>query len=228
MANLKISPGLPGESLLYPVRVLGCAGSTNVVTEAIDWAMQNHMDVINMSLGSNEGYADDPDAVAAANAAAAGIIVCSAAGNAGDSYYIHSSPASASGTLSVAASFNDQAGFISDSNVTGNSPSALAGQKFQSIYGSPSAHVPNGGLTGDMVYAVPNNAATDGGAGGTTPLANAAQISGKICLIDRGTSSFVDKCRKAQAAGASPSSSTISTSDFRPIVMALDNRSFPA
>ena len=135
MANLKISPGFAPKALLYPVRVFGCAGSTNVVTEAIDWAIANHMDVINMSLGSDEGYADDPDAVAASNAAAAGILVCSAAGNAGDSYYIHSSPASASGTLSVAASFNNQSGFISDSNVTGNAPPAIAGSKFPSIKG---------------------------------------------------------------------------------------------
>ena len=72
MASLKISPGFAPKALLYPVRVFGSAGSTNVVTEAIDWAIANHMDVINMSLGSNEGYADDPDAVAASNAAAAG------------------------------------------------------------------------------------------------------------------------------------------------------------
>ena len=224
ISNLKISPGFAPKALLYPVKVFGSVGSTNLVTQAIDWAMQNDMDVINMSLGSNEGYADDPDAIAASNAAAAGIIVCSAAGNAGDSYYIHSSPASAAGTLSVAASFNDQAGFISDSNVTGNLPTAIAGQKFASIYGSPSAHVPDAGLPGDVVYAVPNNAATDGAAGGTTPLTNAGQIPGKICLIDRGTSSFIDKCRKAQAAGAIAvivDNFNNPTSD--PIVMALDS-----
>jgi subtilisin family serine protease len=224
ISALKIPPGFAPKALLYPLRVFGSSGSTNVVTEAIEWAVTHGMDVINMSLGSNEGYADDPDAVAASNAAAAGIIVCSAAGNAGDSYYIHSSPASAAGTLSVAASFNNQAGFIADSNVTGIAPAALAGQKFPSIYGSPSAHVPNGGLTGDVVYAVPNNAATDGAAGGTTPLSNAAQIPGKICLIDRGTSSFVDKCSKAQAAGAIAvivDNFNNPTSD--PIIMALNN-----
>jgi hypothetical protein len=223
IANLKIAPGLAPHALLYPVRVFGCSGSTNVVTEAIEWAVQHDMDVINMSLGSNEGYPDDPDAVAATNAAAAGVIVCSAAGNAGDSYYIHSSPASAAGTLSVAASFNNQAGFISDSNVTGNTPAALAGVKFPSIYGSPPVHVPAGGLTGNVIYAVPNNAATDGAAGGTTPLSNAGAIAGNICLIDRGTSSFIDKCKKAQAAGARAvivDNFNNPTSD--PIVMALD------
>jgi hypothetical protein len=164
--------------------------------------MSDHMDVINMSLGSDEGYPDDPSAVAASNAASIGIQVCSAAGNPGDSYYSHSSPAIAAGTLSVAATFNNQSGFISNANVTGNAPPALAGQVFPAVYGNPSPRVPAAGLPGNVVYAVPNNAATDGAAGGTTPLANAAQIAGNICLIDRGTSTFVDKCRKAQAAGA--------------------------
>lgn len=221
ISNLKIAPGLAPHALLYPVRVFGCAGSTNVVTQAIDWAVANHMDVINMSLGANEGYADDPDAIAASNASAAGLIVCSAAGNAGDTYYIHSSPASAAGTLSVAASFNDQSGFIADSKVTGNSPAAIAGTVFHSIYGSPSPHATK---TGNVIYAVPNNAATDGSAGGTTPLSNAAQISGNIALIDRGTNSFIDKCRKAQAAGAI----AVIVDNFNnptadPLVMALDS-----
>jgi subtilisin family serine protease len=202
MANLKISPGFAPKALLYPVRVFGCAGSTNVVTEAIDWAMTNHMDVINMSLGSNEGFADDPDAVAASNAAAAGIIVCSAAGNAGDSYYIHSSPASATGTLSVAATFNDQSGFISDSNVTGNAPTAIAGTKFPSIKGSASSAIPAGGLTGNVVYAVPPDANTNGGNPGGPGLSNAAQVNGNIVIIDRGTTTFTDKVTKGFAAGA--------------------------
>jgi subtilisin family serine protease len=190
MANLKISPGFAPKALLYPVRVFGCNGSTNVVVEAIEWAMTNGMDVINMSLGSNEGYADDPDAVAASNAAAAGIIVCSAAGNAGDSYYIHSSPASAAGTLSVAATFNNQNGFISDATVTGNSAN-LTGQTFAAIYADSSPHT---NATGNVVYAQPRNA--------STPLTNAAQVAGKIVLIDRGVVTFATKAANAQAAGA--------------------------
>jgi len=190
MANLKISPGFAPQALLYPVRVFGCNGSTNVVTEAIEWAITNHMDVINMSLGSDESYADDPDAVAASNAAALGIIVCSAAGNAGDSYYIHSSPAAATGTLSVAATFNDQNGFISNATVNGNSAN-LSGQKFAAIYADTSPHT---NATGDVVYAEPNNA--------STPLTNAAQVAGKIVLIDRGAVTFATKAANAQAAGA--------------------------
>ena len=201
MTTLKCSPGFAPNAKLYPVRVFGCAGSTNVIVQALEWAMtagtgnpSNRMDVVNMSLGANEGYADDPDDVAATIASSVGIIVCSAAGNAGDSYYIHSSPAAASGTLGVAATFNDQGGFIFDSNVTGNTPPAIAGTKFFSIKGSASAPIPAGGITGNLVYGVPNNA--------TTAFTNAANISGNICLIDRGGTSFTDMVTKASNAGA--------------------------
>ncbi len=210
MANLKLSPGFAPAAKLYPVRVFGCVGSTNLVTQAIEWAMDpngdgnfsDRMDIINMSLGSNEGYADDPDDVAASNAAAIGIIVCSAAGNAGDSYYIHSSPAAAPGTLSVAATFNDQAGFIFDSSVLGNTPAAIAGTKFFSIKGSNSSPIPAGGITGNVVYAVPPDANTNGGNAGGPGLSNAAQVAGNIVIIDRGTTSFSDKVTKGLQAGA--------------------------
>jgi hypothetical protein len=210
MANLKASPGFAPAAKIYPVRVFGCAGSTNVVTQAIEWAMDpngdgnfsDRMDVINMSLGANEGFADDADDVAASNAASIGIIVCSAAGNAGDSYYIHSSPAAAGGTLSCAATFNDQAGFIFDSNVTGNAPAAIAGSKFFSIKGAASSAIPGGGITGNVVYAVPPDANTNGGAAGGPGLTNAAQVSGNIVIIDRGVTGFSDKVTKGLNAGA--------------------------
>ncbi|MEJ1965404.1 MAG: S8 family serine peptidase [Gammaproteobacteria bacterium] len=73
---------------LYAVRVFGCEGSTNVVVDAIDWAIAHDMDVINMSLGSDYGSADDADAVEVDNAARAGVVVISSAGNAGPAPYI--------------------------------------------------------------------------------------------------------------------------------------------
>jgi hypothetical protein len=199
IASLKIPPGFAPNAKLYPVRVFGCSGgsSTEVVAEGIDWAMTqgtgnpaNRVDVINMSLGADESPADDPDAVAASNAASIGIIVCSAAGNAGDSFYIHSSPAAASGTLSVAASFNDQNGFIYNADVTGNSTN-LTGKDFLAVYSDAS---PQTSFTGNVVYARPANA--------STPLTNAAQVSGNIVLIDRGSVTFAVKAANAQAAGA--------------------------
>ncbi len=98
-----IGPGVAPQADLYALRVFGCAGSTTLTVDAIDWAVDHEMDVVNMSLGAPLGRADDPSAVASNNAAAAGVIVVASAGNEGPSPYIGGSPASASGAISVAA-----------------------------------------------------------------------------------------------------------------------------
>ena len=59
-------------------------GSTDVVVDAIEWAVDNDMDVINMSLGSPFGTKDDPPTPRPpTNAAKAGVVVVMSAGNAG-------------------------------------------------------------------------------------------------------------------------------------------------
>ena len=52
-----IGPGVAPRADLYAVSVFGCEGSTDVVTEALDWAVDNDMDVVNMSLGADFGSA---------------------------------------------------------------------------------------------------------------------------------------------------------------------------
>lgn len=99
----KIGPGVAPKAELYAIRVFGCTGSTDVVTDAIDWAMHHGMDVINMSLGSDFGTSDTADALAARNAARAGVIVVASSGNAGPAPYIAGTPASGDGVVSVAA-----------------------------------------------------------------------------------------------------------------------------
>jgi subtilisin family serine protease len=98
-----IGPGVAPKADLYAVRVFGCTGSTNVVVDAIDWAMHNDMDVISMSLGSDFGTAQDSDAIASSNATKAGVIVVAAAGNAGPAPYIASTPGDSAEAISVAA-----------------------------------------------------------------------------------------------------------------------------
>jgi minor extracellular serine protease Vpr len=98
-----VGPGVAPKADLYAIRVFGCAGSSNVVIDGIEWAVTHHMDVINMSLGSDFGGPDSPDAVAASNAAKDGIIVVSASGNAGGNPYMTSSPGSGTNGIAVAA-----------------------------------------------------------------------------------------------------------------------------
>ncbi|WP_185711157.1 S8 family serine peptidase [Arachnia propionica] len=101
--EFKIGPGAAPKSELYAVKVFGCKGSTSMVTEAIDWAVKNDMDVINMSLGSPFGRATDSDSVAATNAVSAGVVVVASAGNSGPAPYLTGSPASGAGVISVSA-----------------------------------------------------------------------------------------------------------------------------
>jgi subtilisin family serine protease len=101
--NFAIGPGVAPRADLYAVRVFGCVGSTNVVVQALDWAVDNDMDVVNMSLGSSYGSADSATALASDNASAAGIIVVASAGNSGTPRYIVGAPSTTTRGISVAA-----------------------------------------------------------------------------------------------------------------------------
>lgn len=102
-ASFKVGPGVAPQADLYALRVFGCTGSTDVTVDAIDWAVDHGMNVINMSLGGPFGRPTDPDAVAASNAVAAGVVVVASSGNSGASPYLTGAPASGPGVLSVAA-----------------------------------------------------------------------------------------------------------------------------
>src|SRR5439155_1468158 len=74
--NFNIGPGVAPKADLYAVRVFGCEGPTDVTVDAIEWAVDNDMDVINMSLGSTFGSKDDPSAVGANTIAVVTRVTC--------------------------------------------------------------------------------------------------------------------------------------------------------
>ncbi|HEU5103175.1 MAG TPA: S8 family serine peptidase, partial [Roseiflexaceae bacterium] len=110
--NFEIGPGVAPQASLVALRVFGCEGGTELVSQALDWAVDpngdgdfsDRVDVINMSLGSDFGYTNDPTSIAAENAVLAGTIVVSSAGNDGDSYFITGSPGTSPRVISVASS----------------------------------------------------------------------------------------------------------------------------
>lgn len=89
---------------------------------------------------------------------------------------------------------------------TVNSPAAIAGS-YEAQTAGFGASVASNPVTGDVVL-VDDGIAGAGAPAGTVndgceaPFANAAAVSGKIALIDRGFCSFVIKVANAQAAGA--------------------------
>jgi subtilisin family serine protease len=101
--SFAIGPGVAPLAELYAVRVFGCTGTTDVIAEALEWAVDNDMDVANLSLAAAFGTPDSSDAVAADSAAKAGVVVVAAAGNDGDIPYVLSSPGASSKAIAVAA-----------------------------------------------------------------------------------------------------------------------------
>ena len=111
--TMRIEPGVAPGATIVPLKVFGCAknATTDLVSEALDWAADpngdgdpsDHLDIVNMSLGSNYTSPQDPDAVAASNAADLGIIVVAAAGNGGDVYDGGGSPGNSPAAIDVAA-----------------------------------------------------------------------------------------------------------------------------
>ena len=199
---LKISPGFAPGAQLIPLRVFGTNGGTFLTTEAIDYAIDpngdgdfnDHVDVISMSLGSQNGSPDDDSAVAASNAVGVGVAVICSAGNEGDTYYITGSPGSATGAIATAASYNDQAGYISTAAVVANSPAAIRGNKSPGIFTTNSAHK---SVTANIVKMEPNDSSS-----ASNPVTNAAYLKGKIAYADRVPGQGANMAQRAKGAGA--------------------------
>jgi subtilisin family serine protease len=111
-ALFRIGPGMAPAAHLYAYKVFGCTGSTDLIGAAIDRAedpnqdnnMSDHVNVINMSLGSDFGSPEDGDSVLSNAAAQLGITVVVAAGNGGDLYDVGGSPGNAQRVIGVGAS----------------------------------------------------------------------------------------------------------------------------
>ena len=111
LPSLRIPPGVAPQAQIYALKVFGCTGSSEIVDQGIEWAidpnqdgdLSDHVDVINLSLGSPYGSLDDPSALASESAVAAGVIVVASSGNSGDVTYVTGSPAIADDVISVAA-----------------------------------------------------------------------------------------------------------------------------
>lgn len=204
---LRIGPGVAPQADLYALRVFGCGGSTNVTGAAIEWAMDpnddgdlsDHVDVINMSLGSNFGTQSVASAISSENASLAGVIVVASAGNAGDTFTISGAPGSSTRTISV-ANVADDGQILSLFDVV--TPPALAGRK-PSANNAFTANFPPApvGIAGTLVPVAADNT-TANPIEGCSALTNGAAVSGNIALIRRGSCDFAVKAVNAQNAGA--------------------------
>ncbi|HKX74800.1 MAG TPA: S8 family serine peptidase, partial [Acidimicrobiia bacterium] len=152
-----------------------------------DGDTSDHVDIINMSLGSVYGQAFDDDlAQAVENATLAGVLTVASAGNSADKPYVTGTPAAAPSALSVAQTQVPSAGLQLLS---------FLGNEIPAVF-QPWSVEPSSTLSGPVQYG-------DGAGGnlvGCDPFA-AGSLAGKVVLVDRGACNFTLKIKNIGDAG---------------------------
>ncbi len=154
-----------------------------------DGAMDDAVDVINMSLGSSYGQIQDDLSLASANAVEAGVVVVASAGNSADRPFITGSPAATPEVLSVAQTEVPSALAFP---LVINAPASIAGS-YTNTATVEWAPVAGRNVTGNVVPV-----ATLACNGQALP----ANLSGNVALINRGSCAISQKVRNATNAGA--------------------------
>ncbi|WP_177186867.1 S8 family serine peptidase [Paenibacillus sp. CF384] len=196
-----VQKGVAYEADLYAYKVLGPEGGTSSqVIDGIEHAVDDQMDVINLSLGSDlEKDPDSPDSIAVNNAVLAGVVAVVANGNAGGGnqyYYSMGSPAASQMAISVGA-------VTSDSNrVRGTIHSAVGSEVYDtnmSLMSWTTDKVSFNTMFGtNPIQGVYVGLGREDDYKGLTP----AFLADKIVFISRGLSSFDEKAKLAAKHGA--------------------------
>jgi subtilisin family serine protease len=178
-----IAPGAwLGNYNVFPGEVLNA--SSQDILAAVEAAVGDGMDVLNLSLGGTYrgGEDRDPLALGLDNAVSAGVVVAVASGNSGPGSFTVESPGRASKVITVAASTNQH----------------FVGETFTYPAGGGTTV---GSAVGDF-DALPAQSFDlfDTQSDGCTSVDPSA--SGKLALINRGTCSFSQKIANANAVGA--------------------------
>ncbi|MFL5951082.1 MAG: S8 family serine peptidase [Gaiellaceae bacterium] len=183
----------PGAKLLA-YRVFGCNGSTDtdVMIHAMELALADHADVLNISIGSAFGnWPESPEAVAADNLVDAGMVVVASIGNSGANggqLWSAGSPGVGRKVIGV-ASFDNTKATLPSFTIADHSYG-------YNRAGGSLASVPTSG-SGDFVFTGSPAVGNDG----CTALP-AHSLDGEIAFIRRGTCGFYNKALTAQHAGA--------------------------
>ncbi|MFJ7726017.1 S8 family serine peptidase [Neobacillus sp. NPDC097160] len=181
-ANGKIK-GVAPEAKIVAYRALGPGGggTTEQVIAAIDQAIKDKVDIVNLSLGNDINGPDLPISLALNRAVDKGIVAVAASGNSGPNVWTVGSPGTASKAISVGAS-----------TPTMEIPSLLIEGMREKIRLQP--------LEGSGQWAIDRTLElVDGGIGRKSELKH---VQGKIALIKRGTLTFSEKAKNALDAGA--------------------------
>ncbi|GAB2990199.1 S8 family serine peptidase [Amycolatopsis acidiphila] len=205
---MKIGPGTAPKSLLYAIKVFGCAGSTSVTAQALDWALDpdgdgdftDHLDIVNLSLGSDFGAPDDPDSLFVRKLAANDVLPVISAGNGGDLFDVAGSPGNTPEALTV-ASTRDASVLRDAAEVT--APATAAGQQ-----GGQYSQNYTGYDTLDATKAVVKLSGANADGCAAYSAADKAAVAGKYAWLEWDDNDATRACgsaaraNNAQAAGA--------------------------
>lgn len=183
--------GVAPDATLLAYRVLGPGGSgtTDNVIAAIERAVEDGADVMNLSLGATLNNPDFPTSIALDTAMGEGVVAITANGNTGPYNWTVGSPGTSRDAISVGASqlpFNVFSASIDTTSAFDFSSAEVMG------YPSESALLDLNDRTVEFVYA---------GLGSMDEL-NDVDVEGKIALIQRGVYPFFEKAQNALSAGA--------------------------
>ncbi|MDY0394232.1 S8 family serine peptidase [Virgibacillus halophilus] len=168
--------GVAPDASIYAYRALGPGGSgtSAQVIAALEQAVKDGVDIINLSLGNSVNGPDYPTSIAVNKASELGVLVVTANGNTGPENWTVGSPATAVKSFSVGASSNAQ-----------HVPVLVTKQDQKQIH----MRLMLGSLPWDLDrdYAV------------TTDI---SRVRGKIALIKRGKTPFRELAQQAASNGA--------------------------
>jgi subtilisin family serine protease len=175
-------------------RVFGCAGSTteDIMIAAMERALADGMQVLNMSIGGGFVWPQSPTAMAATRLVNNGVVVVASIGNSGASgLYSAGAPGLGEKVIGV-ASYDNEAIILGQFTVSpDNAPIGYA----------PATGAPLPPTSGTQAMARTGTASlTNDACNAVAP--PAGSLTGKVALIRRGTCSFFEKAFNAQTAGA--------------------------
>lgn len=199
-ANGEVVGVAPGVSF-GAYRVFGCAGSTtsDIMLAAMERALADGMQVLNMSIGARAQHPDYPTAAAATRLLRGGMVVVASIGNNGpggsapDGPYAAGAPGIGADVIGVASYDNTH---ITQPAIAVSPDGAMFG--YSAASGSPAAPQDGSSL---VMSKTGTPATTNDGCTVAGPMDPAAHV-GKAVLIRRGSCSFYEKASNAQAVGA--------------------------
>jgi subtilisin family serine protease len=221
-AQFRVGPGMAPKAKLIAYKVFGCAGSTALIGAALDRAADpnqdgdpsDHVDVINMSLGTSFASPQDGDSIEANLVSALGITVVTAAGNDGDLYDVGGAPGDAVRAIDVANSVDAYSQIDTLHASVNAGPSDFGAQRSDAYDWANNAD-----LSGSVVALTDTN-----NLDGCDPLSGTdlARVAGKIAFLDWTDNELRSRC------GSADRSDRLANAGATGVILGDDSETFAA